>query len=126
MGLTRGLLLSEPVMFVLAKVMPLPEAHETVYRASMRVFERETNLLDELLSDPVVKRLGVKDKICKAMDPRNYIGQATETVKRVTDKVESQLAKDETMVPGDNQGKAELDEKNLRVTPANGCQGGTL
>jgi adenylosuccinate lyase len=100
MGLMRGLLLSESVMFVLAETMPLPEAHETVYKASMRAFENGTSLLDELLSDPEVKRLCDKDKISAAMDARSYLGQAMETVRRVKDKVEAQLAKDETAVRG--------------------------
>jgi adenylosuccinate lyase len=108
MELLRGLLMSESAMFVLAESMSLPEAHERVYKASMRAFEKETNLLDELFSDSEVKRRCNTDKISRAMDARNYLGQASETVKRVSLKVEAQLSQDEATVLGGDQTKQEL------------------
>ena len=53
-NLLKGMLLSEPVMFMLEKHFPLPIAHEKVYLASVRAFEKGTHLADELMSDPEV------------------------------------------------------------------------
>jgi len=91
--LLKGLLLSEAVMFVLADAMPLPEAHERVYEASMKAFEKETNLLDELLKDPEVERLCDPKKIAEAMNAANYTGLSAETVAIVKRKVEAKLGK---------------------------------
>jgi adenylosuccinate lyase len=91
--LLKGLLLSEAVMFVLADAMPLPEAHERVYEASMKAFEKETNLLDELLQDPEVERLCDPKKIAEAMNAANYTGLSAETVGIVKRKVEAKLGK---------------------------------
>jgi adenylosuccinate lyase len=91
--LLKGLLLSEAVMFVLADAMPLPEAHERVYEASMKAFEKETNLLDELLKDPEVKRLCDRKKIAEAMNAANYTGLSAETVAIIKRKIEAKLGK---------------------------------
>ena len=91
MDLLKGLLLSEPAMFVLAEVMPLPEAHERVHKASMEAFKKDTHLLDELFLDPEVDKMCDKEKIKQAMDAGNYLGLSLETVKRITEKVQLQL-----------------------------------
>jgi len=80
-------------MFVRSDAVPLPEAHERVYEASMKAFEKETNLLDELLKDPEVKRLCDRKKIAEAMNAANYTGLSAETVAIIKRKIEAKLGK---------------------------------
>jgi adenylosuccinate lyase len=115
MELLKGLMLSEPVMFVLAEVMPLPEAHERVYQASMKAFENDSHLLDELFLDPEVEKLCDKKKIIRAMDARNYLGQALETVDRVTEKVEAQLLREKAKHMANGNTQTALAEQYLEI-----------
>lgn len=87
MQLLRGLLNSEAVMFVLNEFLPLPEAHEKVYEASMKAFEKESSLAEELLADPEIARRCDRQKLDFAMKPENYIGLCRETIDRVKEKV---------------------------------------
>jgi adenylosuccinate lyase len=82
----RGLLLSEPVMFVLAESMPLPQAHQKVYEASMRAFEKETSLLEELLVDDDVTGSCDRQRLIEALDAEGYTGLSVETVYRIKEK----------------------------------------
>jgi adenylosuccinate lyase len=89
MNRLKGLLLSEPLMFTLAKSMPLPIAYEKVYQASMRAFEKETPLLDELLIDPDINKNYSAKHLETALEPSNYLGLCDETITRVKTKVAS-------------------------------------
>ncbi len=91
-NMLRGLLLSESAMFVVAKIMPLPDAHELVYQASMRAFENKSTLLDELWADDRVSAKCDRDELANALDARSYVGLAPEVAKDVHDKVARQLA----------------------------------
>jgi adenylosuccinate lyase len=92
MDLLKGMLLSEPVMFLLEKHFPLPMAHEKVYQASMRAFENETHLLDELLSDPEVAAKCGREDIEKVLEPAGYLGLSAEVAHAVKSRVDRQLA----------------------------------
>jgi adenylosuccinate lyase len=88
----KGMLLSEPVMFLLEKHFPLPIAHQKVYLASVRAFEKGTHLADELMSDPEVAVKFGRADIEKVLDPAAYLGQAVEVVRAVKLRVDQQLA----------------------------------
>ena len=90
--LLKGMLLSEPVMFLLEKHFPLPIAHEKVYLASVRAFEKGTHLADELMSDPEVAGQFKRADIEKVLDPAAYLGKAVEVVHGVKSRVDQQLA----------------------------------
>jgi adenylosuccinate lyase len=92
LNLLKGMLLSEPVMFLLEKQFPLPVAHEKVYLASVRAFEKETHLVDELMCDPEVASKFGRADIEKVLDPAAYLGQAVEVVRAVKLRVDQQLA----------------------------------
>lgn len=89
----RGMLLSEPVMFVLAESMPLPEAHQRVYEASMRAFDNDSSLLEELVADPDVSRCCDRQQLSEALDAAGYTGLSVETVKRIKEKATRLLNK---------------------------------
>jgi adenylosuccinate lyase len=90
--LLKGMLLSEQVMFLLEKHFPLPVAHEKVYLASMRAFEKDTHLIDELISDPEVAAQCRRADIEKVLDPAGYLGLSAEVVHAVKARVDRQLA----------------------------------
>jgi adenylosuccinate lyase len=92
MNLLKGMLLSEQVMFLLEKHFPLPVAHEKVYLASMRAFEKETYLIDELLFDPEVAAQCPREDIEKVLDPSGYLGLSAEVAQAVKARVDRQLA----------------------------------
>jgi adenylosuccinate lyase len=88
----RGMLLSEHVMFLLEKHFPLPTAHQKVYLASVRAFEKGSHLVDELVSDPEVAAKFQRADIETALDPAAYLGQAVEVARAVKLRVDQQLA----------------------------------
>ncbi|MEW6264098.1 MAG: adenylosuccinate lyase family protein [Thermodesulfobacteriota bacterium] len=90
--LLKGMLLSEQMMFLLEKFLPLPLAHEKVYRASVRAFEKDTHLVDELMADAEVAALCRREEIEKILDPAGYLGLAVQTALAVKTRVEAQLA----------------------------------
>ena len=92
LGLLRGMLLSEPVMFLLEKHFPLPEAHERVYAASVRATENMTHLVDELLADEQVAEKIERSEIEAQLDPGAYLGSAAQVAISVKKRVEKQLA----------------------------------
>lgn len=85
----KGLLLSERAMFVLAESMPLPEAHETVYQASVRAFDNDTALVDELMAEDGVAGKCDRARIEEALDPASYTGVAGEIADRVGARIDA-------------------------------------
>ncbi|MCX6901883.1 MAG: adenylosuccinate lyase, partial [Verrucomicrobia bacterium] len=71
---------------------PLPVAHEKVYLASMRAFDKETYLIDELMSDPEVAAQCQREDIEKVLDPAGYLGLSAEVAHAVKLRVDQQLA----------------------------------
>ena len=90
--LLKGMLLSEQVMFLLEKHFSLPVAHEKVYLASMRAFEKETYLIDELMSDPEVEAQCQRADIEKVLNPAGYLGLSAEVAHAVKSRVDRQLS----------------------------------
>lgn len=89
----QGMLLSEPVMFLLEKHFPLPAAHQKVYDASVRATEKQTHLVDELLADTEVAAKVSRPDVEKCLDPSAYIGLAPQVARSVKQRVSRQLEK---------------------------------
>ncbi|MBN2752212.1 MAG: adenylosuccinate lyase [Rhodospirillaceae bacterium] len=70
----KGVLLSERVMFVLAKAMPLGVAHEVVHQVSLKALEAKRPMLDLLLADARVSDVCDLTELTEALKPENYTG----------------------------------------------------
>lgn len=80
---TRGLIVSEKMMRHLGQFTGKQTAHELVYKASMRAFEQDTTLLQELCQMPEVTMHMSKEELAREMDPRAYIGLSEQFVDQV-------------------------------------------
>ncbi len=78
-----GLLLSERVMFVLAKPLGKQTAHEIVYELCMRSVEENVSFRDILMADERVRSAISREELEELMDPSTYLGSAPQTVDRV-------------------------------------------
>jgi len=74
LDLLKGLILSERVMFVLSKAMPLGQAHEVIHELSLEALENRRPLLDLLLADARVSAVCKADELKEALKPENYTG----------------------------------------------------
>jgi len=83
MVMLRGLLLSEAVMLNLAEKIGRQDAHDVVYRASMRAFEDRLSLKESLLQEQVVTAHMSSDQIDELLKPESYTGFAGDFVDRV-------------------------------------------
>jgi adenylosuccinate lyase len=88
----KGLLLSEQVMFKLTKSIPLPQAHEAVYEASMAAYEKGTAFLDELMAIPEISSQFERQDLEAALDARSYLGLSVDIARNVAKKVSAQLS----------------------------------
>ena len=80
---TRGLILSEKVMMLLAPYIGKQTAHELVYAASMTAFEQNSSLLEEICKyEEVLKHVSI-EQLKPMFEPESYIGLSTEFVDRV-------------------------------------------
>ena len=78
-----GLLLSERLMFALAKPLGKQTAHEVIYELSMRSLEENIPFRDILLADEQICSAVGADELEKLLDPSTYLGSAPQTVERV-------------------------------------------
>lgn len=83
LNMLGGLLLSERVMFVLAKKLGKQTAHEIVYELSMKATEEKIPFREVLLSDERLREKVTEQELEDLMDPATYLGSAPETVDRV-------------------------------------------
>ena len=88
----KGMLLSEQVMFLLEKHLPLPVAHDKVHKASIRAMETDGFLVDELMADPEVAAICSRADIEQLLEPAGYLGQSTTVAHQVKARVERQRA----------------------------------
>lgn len=89
----RGLNLSEAVMIALTKKgLGRQEAHEIVRRASMRAYENNTTLLEELLREDIVRNYLKEDELRELLKPENYLGTANERINLVVKWIEEVLS----------------------------------
>jgi 3-carboxy-cis,cis-muconate cycloisomerase len=73
---TGGLLLAERVTTIVAEHFGRLKAHDLVEAASRRTLESGTSLREELLADPVLKKVLSAEDIDAALDPASYLGSA--------------------------------------------------
>ncbi|GAA3413656.1 adenylosuccinate lyase [Paenibacillus hodogayensis] len=83
LNLLGGLLLSERVMFVLAKPMGKQTAHEIVYELCMKSVEEGIPFREALMADERIREAVNLEELENLMDPATYLGSAPETVDRV-------------------------------------------
>lgn len=81
--LTGGLALSEVVMLELGRSIGRQEAHEVVYRVSMKVAESGGSFRQGLLDDPQIQAHLSPDQIDTLLQPERYLGVAPTCVDRV-------------------------------------------
>jgi 3-carboxy-cis,cis-muconate cycloisomerase len=82
---TRGLMMSEHVMMVLAERIGRPQAHATVEAACSRAVAAGRHLREELLADPVVSANLSSTEVDGALDPAGYLGSADAFIDRALD-----------------------------------------
>ncbi|MFB5269371.1 adenylosuccinate lyase [Paenibacillus enshidis] len=78
-----GLLLSERIMFALAKPMGKQTAHEVVYELCMKSVEEEIPFRDMLMADARIREAVEAEELERLLDPSTYLGSAPQTVDRV-------------------------------------------
>ncbi|MCU1477071.1 MAG: 3-carboxy-cis,cis-muconate cycloisomerase [Subtercola sp.] len=77
------LMLSEVAMMALARDLGKSEAHEVVYRASMKAWDSGSSLTGLLLEDVAVTESSVDgDELASLMVPEKYVGASPELVDR--------------------------------------------
>jgi adenylosuccinate lyase len=80
LGVTRGGIVAEAVMFGLADAMGRGEAHDIMLRLARGAAEREIGLDEVLLEDPEVRAVLSEEQIKELVDPNNHVGLAGEVV----------------------------------------------
>lgn len=90
-AILKGMLLSEQVMFLLEKFLPLPTAHLKVYEASVRANENDSFLVDELLADEEIAAHVTREEIETVLEPEGYLGLSPEVARDVRTKVMAQV-----------------------------------
>ncbi len=83
LDMLQGVLLSERVMFVLQRAMPLGHAHDVVHEASLAALGEKRPLADVLLEDAEVAKHFTREELQEALKPEGYIGLSGEVVDRI-------------------------------------------
>jgi 3-carboxy-cis,cis-muconate cycloisomerase len=80
---TKGLAMAESVMMALAPKVGRTRAHELVAGSCNTALDNDVRLRDVLLEDRHIREHLEPAAIDTALDPRNYIGAAEQTVDQV-------------------------------------------
>lgn len=83
LGISKGLINAEAVMMSLARHVGRQEAHDIVYKASMRAVESGRALRAELLAEPAFAKHVSIEEMDRLLDPRNYLGLSAAFVDHV-------------------------------------------
>lgn len=83
LNMQGGLILSEKVMFELAKSIGKQTAHKLVYQISMDAIEKERSFEEELIENSEVNSILTVSEIEELLKPENYLGLAPEKVDTV-------------------------------------------
>ncbi len=84
LGITKGLIMAERVMMTLVeKGIGRQDAHAMIRDLSMKAISGGLSLSDVLKADARISRVLSAEEIGLAMDPKTYIGTASEQVERV-------------------------------------------
>ena len=92
LDMLQGVLLSERLMFVLQRHIPLGEAHDVVHEASLAALAQKRPLVDVLLEDCHVKGRLTREELAEAVQPQGYIGLSREVVDRIAGDIRRSLA----------------------------------
>jgi adenylosuccinate lyase len=96
---TRGYVLSEGVMLVLAQKIGKQTAHDMVYAAAMAAFEADRPLKEAILeNEEIMAHLSV-DEIEDLFDYRRQLGLCPELVDRVVELTRGERGKDMDFIP---------------------------
>jgi adenylosuccinate lyase len=79
---TRGLIMGEAAMFLLASYLGKQNAHAVVHRASLQAWEQESNLVEALKSQPELHGLADLPDLHTLLDPHRYVGLCAQAVDR--------------------------------------------
>jgi len=82
-----GLLMAEAVMMGIAPKIGRNQAHNLVFGAAGKAWDKGITLREALIDDEKVREHLSLDEIDKLIDPANYIGSADNMIKRVLKKV---------------------------------------
>jgi 3-carboxy-cis,cis-muconate cycloisomerase len=93
LGITRGSIVSEAVMFGLARHLGRMEAHEISMAASRAAAASGRDLIDVLLEEPRVTSRLTEAELRDLVDPEKYLGFSTEITERVGDAALDALGK---------------------------------
>ncbi len=92
------LLLSEAAMLRAAEKLGRQTAHELVYRAAMRAYEKNSSLKAELLAEPALGGLFTEAELERLLDPASYVGLAAEIAAEVVEAIRAaRVADPETL-----------------------------
>jgi adenylosuccinate lyase len=94
LDITRGMILSEAVMFELGKSAGKQTAHELVYEAAMKAAKENRSLKDALLEDKNVAQYLSKQGLDDVLDPTKYVGLAPERTLEMVRLTREQRAND--------------------------------
>ncbi|MFS0823909.1 hypothetical protein [Bacillus sp. 1P02SD] len=84
---SNQLIMAEAVMMKLAEKVGRQEAHDIVYRISMKTFEEGKMFSNALKDDEVIKSLFTNDDIDRILNPINYVGLSQKFVEDVVSKI---------------------------------------
>jgi adenylosuccinate lyase len=80
---TKGLIMSEKLMFVLGEKIGKHTAHEIVRVVAMEAFKKKISLKEATLSNPEIAKHLKKEELDEILDPIKYTGLAAQEVDRV-------------------------------------------
>jgi adenylosuccinate lyase len=92
--ITRGLILSEPLMFEIGKFAGKQTAHELVFDAAMTAFEQNRTLKEVLLEDQRVSSRISSEDFDRMLDPAKHVGLAPEIALKMVNLTRSEREKD--------------------------------
>ena len=82
-----GLLMAEAVMMGVAPKIGRNQAHDLVFGAAGKAWDKGITLREALIDDERVREHLSLDEIDKLIDPANYIGSADKMIERVLKRV---------------------------------------
>lgn len=86
LNLLKGLIVSENLMLTLGRYVGRQNAHDMIYKVSMKAFEENRTLLEVTLEDEeIMSHMNVQE-VADHLQPENYIGLCSELVDRVDKK----------------------------------------
>ena len=85
LDLTKGLIMSERMMFVLGEKIGKHNAHEVVRQRAMEAFNKNITFKEALLSDPEVAKHLKREELDDLLDPTKYTGLSGQVADRVVE-----------------------------------------